>query len=564
MHPSRAIRCSLLFATVLLLLGGCLPATRADPHAAADAVRQQDLGGLPYHPLVYHLDLSILSYQLYAQTLVWPFDSHFEESNRVRGARDRFMQRVRAWAATTGPEQVARGAGLDSYRGPGVLAGFDDNPRHDPIVYRYDRLHPWSAAITNADGEWIEYLTPDAITRQIRDVVVCYRQTGRPEGSVVVEHLIPGRNDAAPDARDVLLAFEGGTGDKGEPGQPASQSLMGFVLLRFWPGSDDYDVHIAFRGSRSGVAARAFIQAFSDDSARGNPDWITDLGYDLVDPATGGGAITTTGGVSRGIARSVESTFPQLFGCLGEAAGLAPGSPPRNIYVTGHSLGGGLAQLFVSAVLLGDRYGPGGAEEAMPNALRGWPWHRIKLISFSAPRVGDALWAEILTTESLEARFFSTAIDPVDRDALTVADPTIVPRLVDSERPAAYRVLISTDPVTTEKIPGGKHVGSTVYADEPALVDLVSLPDVSAHEPVEIRNLMLASLDDPRIPPTAWRYREMTELNPDRDEARKGSLEEFVKLWAAVERYYRGNDLWFDQQVFRGDVELFRSILRDE
>jgi hypothetical protein len=26
----------------------------------------------PYNPLVYHMDLSILAYQLYAQSLVWP------------------------------------------------------------------------------------------------------------------------------------------------------------------------------------------------------------------------------------------------------------------------------------------------------------------------------------------------------------------------------------------------------------------------------------------------------------------------------------------------------------
>jgi len=65
------------------------------------------------------------------------------------------------------------------------------------------------------------------------------------------------RHGSVSGARDVLLVFEGGTGDKGDPGQPSSQSLMGFVLLRHAPTGDHYDVHVTFRGNRSGSAGRA-------------------------------------------------------------------------------------------------------------------------------------------------------------------------------------------------------------------------------------------------------------------------------------------------------------------
>ena len=99
--------------------------------------------------------------------------------------------------------------------------------------------------------------------------------------------LHPGHNPADRDvgAADLLYAFEGGTGDKGLAGEPHSQSLMGYVLMR-WKGEHDYDVHVVFRGSRSGTASRALLEALSDEDARGNPDWITDMGYDLLYPDT--------------------------------------------------------------------------------------------------------------------------------------------------------------------------------------------------------------------------------------------------------------------------------------
>ncbi len=560
MRAFRNIRLCLLLVFLPPALSGCVTNTQLPEQGAL--VRQQDLAGLPYHPLVHHLDLSVLAYELYSQTLVWPFDPYYEELDNNNGARAQFMEKVRAWAKAKGAEQAGAGPELGGYRGPGVLGGFDDNARHDPIVYRYDRLYPWNPTITNVEGRWTEYLTPGEITGQIRRVSMCYRRTGRPEGEVAMEQVVSGSDVAARGARDVLLAFEGGTGDKGETEQPASQSLMGFVLLRYWAGRNDYDVHIAFRGSRSGSVSRAIRQAYSDSRAKGNPDWITDLGFDPLRPELGGALITTKGAVFRGFGRSMKSTLPQLFRCLREVARLAPRKSPKRIFVTGHSLGGALAQHFVSAVLMGNRYGPDGMGEAMPAALRGWPWRQIKLITFSSPRAGNARWAETLTKQGLASEFFSTPIDTLDCKELPMTDPSILPGLVDPARPAGYRVLITTDPVTTEKVIGGKHVGKSVYLNEPSFLATFALPDAGSHELSKLRDFMVAGLADQRIPPTAGRYREMKDVNPGRNEARRGSVKEFEKLWAAVQRYYRSNGLWFDQEGFRQDFETFKALLQ--
>lgn len=74
------------------------------------------------------------------------------------------MDKVRAWSAKKGADQAKASPRLGGYRGPGVLGGFDNNTSHDPIVYRYDRLYPWSNTIAQSGGNWVEYLTPKKVT----------------------------------------------------------------------------------------------------------------------------------------------------------------------------------------------------------------------------------------------------------------------------------------------------------------------------------------------------------------------------------------------------------------
>jgi len=562
MLPKNFMRRGQLFwpvACLLLLISGCAQTPRTA--APAEIWAGKDLDSFPYHPLVYHLDLSILTYQLYGQSLVWPFDPYYEEMGDERAE---FMTKVQGWAERTGAEQVDNAVGLDAYRGPGVLSGFSNNALHDPIIYNYARIYPWGNNITNAEHKWTEYLTPKEITGKIKEVFVSYRTTGGSEGATSLDRIAPEHDDSEEDAGDVLCAFEGGTGDKGEPGQPASQSLTGFVLLRTKPGNR-YDVHIAFRGSRSGSGARAMLQSFSDHNASGNPDWITDMGFDRVVPGQGAEHITTTSAVSRGFARSMKSILPQVFNCLNNVADIEQGVGPDNIYVTGHSLGAALAQHFVSAILLGNLYGPSGTGSAMPATLIGWPWKQIKLITYGAPRAGDKKWAKLLTESGLDSEFFSTVFKPIDTNALETNDPGIMSRLLDKTRPTGFRVLISRDPLASEHVPGGgKHVGKTVYVNEPRMRDSYLLPDVEAHEPKNIRQYMVESLADPRTPAIAWRSREITELVPDWNPEERGSVAELEKLAEAVKRYYSDNGMWFDAATFDKDVAIRFAIYRGE
>ena len=513
----------------------------------------KSIGSFPYHPLVYHLDLSILAYQLYGQSLLWPFDPYYEESDD----RVALKAKARTWARMRGAVQVRDGAGLEGYRGPGVLGGFPDNPVHDPILYSYARICPWSPCITNAEGVWTEYLTPAVITDRIGEVHVCYRETGGAPEDVVLERVRTRPGAVAPEAGDILLAFEGGTGDQGEANQPASQSLMGFVLLRRIEG-DRYDVHVVFRGSRSGSAGRAIFEAISTSEASGNPDWITDLGHRREAYPF----ISTTGAVHRGFARSIESLTPTLFRCLKEVAEIEHGLPPEHIYVTGHSLGGGLAQHFVSAVLLGDRYGPEGQGAGMPPSLAGWPWRQVKLITYSAPRAGDGEWAERLTRSSLDSGFYESGVQPFDGDSLVMTDPDLLARLLDRDRPAGFRVLVSKDPITSQ-LSGGEHVGKTVYLNAPSPLDVLPPPDFSAHEPWKLRELMVEGMQERRAPPTAWRYLPMTDLNPDWNEDETGTPAASKKLMAAVKRYYSEGGFPFDHDAYDWGVTLRLALEGD-
>lgn len=533
------------FLLALSLLAACSPSSGSGDTPPALV----NLGTLPYHPLAYHLDLSILAYQLHGQSLVWPFDSFYEERAEPFGStRDDFMDNVRAWTST-----LPNSSALDGYRGPGI--GLDQNASHDPVVYNYSRIHPWSSCVMNASGEWTEYLTPREITARINQVYVAYRYrptVGADEVRLeaLPQRMSPGDRDA--DASDVLLAFEGGTGDKGEPNMPASQSLMGFVLLRS-TGAASYDVHVSFRGSRSGTASRAFFEALSTNNASGNPDWITDLGFaSAPDPLRR--SITTTGNVARGFATSMSSILPQLIACLQKTAEMRGGAPD-NIYVTGHSLGGALAQHFASAVLLGDNYGPIGTGSSMPAMLRAWPWSTLKLVTYGAPRAGDEAWARALTTEQLQSSYYDRGIVPFDNDALRSTDGSIAPRLIDTTRPVGYRVLISTDPITNA-IPGedGGPVGQTVYVNKTdSSTSVFGVPSPEDHEPEQIRNKILGATQDPRTPPIAWRYRPLSELPPERSENERGSQLGFQKLRDATVQYYNSRELWFDETAFLAD-----------
>ena len=553
----RGIKRSVFFAAVIVITG-CASTYEASgdkqvaPHSTAD---------FPYNPTVFHLYLAILAYQLYAQSLVWPFDPYYEDQNNWDWDRSKMLDKVHAWALETGAAQTAQGQSISHYRGPGALGGFENNPSHDPIIYRYNQLNPWGHTITRSNGVWVESRTPREVTNPVRDVYMCSRpQTGSAR-QVLVKRLASNGRASQPTGRDVILAFEGETGNKGELGQTGSQSVLGFALIRHWPDADKFDVHISFRGSRSGSPGRAVIQAFSDEDAKGNPDWITDLGYDLIDEGQVRDTVTSEGSVFRGFAHSIALSSPQIFGCLDYVNTLHSGKTPERVFVTGHSLGGGLAQHFVSAVLMGNVYGPNGSGERMPSGLKKWPWDNIKLISFAAPRSGDKEWAQSLTETHLKSDFFSTRINPFDSKALAGNDPAITDRLLRRDTPAGYRVLISRDPITTGKGIEGKHVGETVYVNKRRKRDVALPPDFTAHEPLNKRRLLLEILSDDRIPD--WGSKPEQSLYEELPDDDLGSETGYRQLKSEYYNYHKRHNIDFDRTSFDRDFELFLSILTD-
>lgn len=108
-----------------------------------------------------------------------------------------------------------------------------------------------------------------------------------------------------------------------------------------WLGAVVYDpvaqaATIVFRGSRSGNGARALTGA--KFKSKGSPDWVTDMNYLKSETASKFNGAE----MSCGFYRAYESCIPSLQAAFRDAVG---NSPLKNIYVTGHSLGGGLAQV---------------------------------------------------------------------------------------------------------------------------------------------------------------------------------------------------------------------------
>lgn len=372
-----------------------------------------------YDELIYHLDLCILSYQLHAQTLIWPMDPYYEQllnkkSPNLKGLRDAFMAQVKKKFSTP----ALNSSNQATFHGPGYCAadpssnqGWLTNMFLDPIISDYSRINPWRPSFTRpyrGEEPWIVYDSPGEITNPIDKVYMIHfdRQKGpdHKPPDVHKQTLFTARPTSAPQtvrATDLLYGFEGGTGavggDDSQKKYP-SWSMMGFVLARkvshaeMYPNPqkkapttappEPYDVHIVFRGSRSGDPRLPKAKG-----GEGNPDWVTDLQLTDVVPDP---EVSKYGSVCKGFSASLKSILPTVIESLVDIHRTfqAPPAPPRTIYVTGHSLGGALASHFASAMMLGNKYGPAGTGDEMPDQLRAWPWRGIQVITYSSPAVG--------------------------------------------------------------------------------------------------------------------------------------------------------------------------------
>ncbi|MFO0580136.1 MAG: hypothetical protein U1A78_39690 [Polyangia bacterium] len=326
-----------------------------------------------YWEVLYHLDLCILAYQIYNQTLVWPLDPWYERfSDRLVGSqRSRFLRHLH--------EALDR---QTEYHGPGRTQGFSSNDSLDPILHRYDNINPAQISF-NYDGTIYNMIrAPSAITSRIGEVYVS-EYTTDPNGGINAgsPNLRQLRNGAGP---DTLYCFEGGTG--AVPGESAAWSVMGFVLKRRHTNGNGYDIHIAFRGSRSGAAGRAAVQGLF--GSKGNPDWVTDMDFRSV--GRDQWISEARGSASRGFGNAVRRCVTAINRCL-MAIDIGEVGPPQSIWVTGHSLGGALA------VQLGSALVNGAYRNFVASSTHEWPWQHLRLVTFGAPVVGGGEFAQEIT-----------------------------------------------------------------------------------------------------------------------------------------------------------------------
>jgi hypothetical protein len=421
-----------------------------------------------YHELIYHLDLCMFAYHLHAQTLIWPLDPYMEQVSGSNERRENFVDEAHKYFA-----------GKVAYRGPGGIHGWPTSVLIDPIISRYNRLYPWRPVFLGVErNDWLWHNTPTDITGRIKSVhMVSYNgdPTLDEPAPVPPPKSIAKRPEGAGEGDDLLICFEGGTGTI-EPSKAANWSLMGYCLARA-KGEGAYDVHIVFRGSRSGAVGRAAVGGLESGrrnviavrardetgkrewvtpgttfhKARGNPDWITDLDFFAVVPDQD---ISVLGSACRGFSATVKTCIPGIKTCL-ERIHTTFGRAPDVITVTGHSLGGALASQFTSAMICGTKYGPYGSK--LSDNLKTWPWKTLRLITMSAPVVGGE-------------NFYTTF----------------------NSRIFTRRVMLGVDPITGSA--RHFHVGSRVHLQYPDFIKLRSPFD--DHQPHLIRRRLIAYAKD--------------------------------------------------------------------
>lgn len=337
-------------------------------------------------PSLLNLDLCLLAYQIYHQSVVWPMDPWYElMAKRWSDRRDLFLPAVRDWIAN--PMAAVQPPLPES--APPASTDYYNPPNLDPVLSTYNTFDPHQPAITFDGEKWIAVKAPDYLTQPIGRVLLC-QYTGLPaaQAPAIVPLAVGAGND-------VLIAFEGSTGEIANSVNRI-RSLMGCVVARARAGGG-YDVYIAFRGSRSGsVLARTITQALRD---RGNSDWVTDLGSTsfINDPQ-----VSQFGLVAEGFALALPDSLPTIQAALTWLHGQQGGVPPLSITVTGHSLGAALAAQFTSAVVSGD-FGP-----VLSAALPAWPWSAIACISYAQPPVGSHDWQQIAMLRSTGAYIWVT------------------------------------------------------------------------------------------------------------------------------------------------------------
>lgn len=348
----------------------------ASPALADD---RAEAGGVPQ--AVLNLDLCTLAYQLYHQSLCLPLDPWYDMMSRVGSdRRNNICRFTHEYAAKLGNSRASNESmGQGYYSGPNAARGWSDtNYNLDPILTNYKYIDAKLPTFNRDGGQFLAVLAPTYITQNIKSIEGMRYKT-KPT-SFPYSDIERFQIREYPSGQDHLIIFEGGTGIVGTT-QP-SWSPMGFVLMK--KTATGYDAHIVFRGSRSGSSLGKTVWKAQGaiGEAKGNPDWITDLGGNkqIEQPL-----ISKVGTVTKGFAESLPTMLGPIAACCKYLEEKYPA--PEHIYVTGHSLGAGLGSQFVSAVLQGS-YG-----DQLRQEVKSWPWNNTILMAYAQPIPGDPTWA---------------------------------------------------------------------------------------------------------------------------------------------------------------------------
>jgi len=335
---------------------------------------------MPVDPKLVHCDLCILAYQNYHQSVIWPLDPWYEVLARVgTDRRTLFMQAVRTLANPAGLTNAAM-----LYAGPmGTRAGFGvTSDTLDPIITNYRQIDPKLPAFTGDGEKFLVLQTPNYITDNLRRVKLAYR-TG-PNSTAIVELKDYGGGT------DEMIVFEGSTGVLGSTGAGA-MSPMGYVLKRQSEVPGKFEVHIVFRGSRSGSAARALTQGMNGpiSGPTGNPDWVTDMASAFVKGADVDGV---GGNVAAGMVHALAQCIPGILEAVRE---IAKQGDPVKVHVTGHSLGAALASTFCAALKM-TRAGAAGtlSKKVREGQTKDWPWDAVLGWFYALPPTADKTFCD--------------------------------------------------------------------------------------------------------------------------------------------------------------------------
>lgn len=373
------------------------------------------------------------AYKLYAQTCVYPMDPFYEAHGEgtLQTARDRLMAKV----------HEAKGTSADVKKFDPIEYDFTKTPNpHDGVVYRggakkepYTLFHPrpLDKEIVYSRGFDLE---------------------GNAVGAAVQTASLTGSRRNCP--------FMGRTGmTKNHPD----------AGWQTWLGSVVYDpvkkvCVIVFRGSRSGVGSRALLQA--QFKSAGSPDWVTDMNH-LKDAKV---QYLKGAHLACGFWFAYESCRKSLKAAYLEAVG---NDAPKAIYITGHSLGGALAQCCYLDLMMG-------GELALA-----WLWKNlvtsateIKCVPLSAPPIVLGKVSHRKLAMDVDA----TQILHYFCDKDVVHDSPLV--TISGKKVGNWALGATTHALTSPY-----HLGTEI-----PLTNEHAFPD--AHEPREVWRSLHASLDE--------------------------------------------------------------------